>query len=116
MSERELLKIVLTYNGLIVNAVLLQDKEWVADAISHKDDDGESLLQLSVYPHLTGQVAIDAFLSRPQPTPEEVREACAKECEKPGLIVEDIELARLNWECATTIRSLDLTKITREMK
>ena len=111
MSEaRELLKIVLTYNGLIVNAVLLQDKEWVADAISHKDEDGESLLQLSVYPHLTGQVAIDAFLSRLQPTPEEVREACIRvsKAERWRGSATALEAA------IEAMEQIDLTKITRE--
>ena len=111
MSERELLKIVLTYNGLIVNAVLLQDKERVADAISHKDDDGEPLLQLSVYPHLTGQVAIDAFLSRPQPTPEEVRRACITAAWQ-----EVSEQTVQSHMMLTAIRSLDLTKIGKEGK
>ena len=62
-TAERLPKIVLTYSGLVVNDELLLDKEWVASALSGKDEDGEPLIRLNVYPSLTGQEAIDAYLS-----------------------------------------------------
>ena len=62
-TAERLPKIVLTYSGLVVNDELLLDKEWVTSALSGKDEDGEPLMRLNVYPSLTGQAAIDAYLS-----------------------------------------------------
>ena len=82
-DARKLPKIVMTYNGLLVNDALLRDREWITAVLSHRDEDGEPCLRLSVYPALTGQVALDFYLAthtEQQSVVEEVIEACVTAC------------------------------------